>query len=138
MEVDDIRLESDILVYLGGRLDNVCEVFNRIFKTNNLCLWGTEWDIPKYAGSSTRRIWGGGRVDMMFGNNEMYLPVELKYYANAEGYYQIRRYVDMIKEKAKEKDVRGILLCKYATKSLKELEIDDDIAIIQLEPWKVW
>ena len=135
MNVDDIRLESDIFVYLGSRLNAFEEIINRIFGTQNISFWGTEWDIPKYHGS--RRIWGGGRVDMMFGNSKMLVPTELKYEANANAYYQIERYVDMIKEKEK-KEINGILLCVHATKSLKELEIDDNIAIIQLSPWKVW
>lgn len=135
MDIKDIKLESDILVYLGGRLDNVCELFNRIFETKNIKFYGTEFDIPKYYGN--RRIYGGGRVDMLFYNNKMEIPVELKYDANANAYWQIRNYVDMIKERTTQ-EVNGILLCKHATKSLKELKIDDDIAIIQLDPWKVW
>lgn len=135
MNIKDIRLENDIFVYLGSCLSGVYEVFNIIFGTKNISLWGTEWDIPKYHGRT--RVYGGGRVDMMFGNNEMMIPTELKYEANANSYYQIRKYVDMIKEREK-KEINGVLICKHATKSLKELKIDNDIAIIQLEPWKVW
>lgn len=137
MDVNDIRLENDIFVYLGNHLSGVYEVFGKIFGTKNITLWGTEWDIPKY--HLHRRIYGGGRVDMMFGNNEILIPTELKYEANVDSYYQIRRYVDMIKEKEiKNKEVNGVLLCKHATKSLKNLKIDDDIVVIQLVPWKVW
>lgn len=135
MKVNDIRLENDIYVYLGCYLPGVYEVFNKIFETNNISLWGTEWSIPKY--HRTRRIYGGGRVDMMFGNNEMLIPTELKYDANADSYYQIRNYVDMIKENEK-KEVNGVLICVHATKSLKKIKVDNDIVIIQLNPWEVW
>lgn len=135
MNVEDIRLENDIYVYLGSKLNAVEEVINRIFGTQNITFLGTEWDIPKYHYS--RRIYGGGRVDMMFANSEMLVPTELKYEANASSYGQIKKYVDMIKEKEK-REVNGILLCVHATKSLKQLDIDDNIAIIQLSPWKVW
>lgn len=139
MNIEDIRLESDISVFIGNRLNIFEEIINKMFGTKYISFWGTEWDIPKYHRYYHQRIYGGGRVDMMFGNSAMCVPVELKYDGNANGYYQIRKYVDMIKEREKEDvEVNGILICKHATKSLKELKIDDDIAVIQLEPWKVW
>lgn len=135
MNIEDIRVENDIYVYLGTKLEAVCEVLNMIFDTKNVRLYGTEWDIPKYGGG--RRIYGGGRVDMMFGNNKMNIPMELKYDGNENGYWQLRRYVDMVKE-GYNGETNGVLLCKHATKGLKQMKIDNDIVVIQLEPWKVW
>lgn len=134
MQINDIRVENDILVYLGGRLENTCEIINRIFDTKNIKFYRTEYPVTNYC---RYRTWSGGRVDMLFYNTEMEVPVELKYDANANSYHQIRKYVDLLKKRT-NKEVNGILLCKHATKSLKQLKIDNDIAIIQLEPWKVW
>ena len=137
MNINDIRLESDILFYLGGKLNNFCELINKIFNTTNIEFVGTEFDINKYFMHKKRKYTRGGRVDIMFSNDKMIVPVELKYNASIDGYYQIRRYIDMIKSNT-NREVNGILLCKYATKTLKKFDIDDDILVFELYTGEVW
>lgn len=135
MGISDIKVESDIMFYLGGRYEQFKETINKIFGTHNIDFYGTEYDIPKYYGG--RRQYGGGRCDMLYGNSEMLVPVELKYEAYSNGYLQLKRYIKLLEERSK-KEINGILVCYKATKSLKELKIDDNVAIIELSTGKVW
>jgi hypothetical protein len=135
MLIDDIHKEKDILLYLGSRLDNFKKYINSVFSTNNIECWGTEYDIPKY--DTYRRIYGGARVDLMFGNDEMLVPIELKYDGNANGYQQIKRYVNLLQERTNKK-VNGVLMCVNATRSLEETNVDENILIIELSTGKAW
>ena len=135
MTLDEIYKEKDILLYLGSRLENFKNYINNVFQTRNIEFWGTEYDIPVY--NAHGRIYGGGRVDLMLGNREMIVPIELKYDGNASGYDQIKRYVKLLEEKS-DKKINGVLLCMHVTKSLKELNIANNILIIELSTGKAW
>lgn len=137
MSLNDIRLENDILLYLGTRFDAFKEIINKIFGTNDIEFYGTEYDIGRYYGGNSKWFPRRGRVDMMFKNKEMVVPVELKTTANIDGYYQLENYMNVL-EQEENREVNGILLCYSATKKLKEMKISNNIAIIELSTGKVW
>ena len=72
----------------------------------------------------------------------MLVPIELKYNGNANGYCQLKKYVDLTKKRKNkyDKKVKGILFCYNTTKELKDFknDKDKDVIIIDLSLGEAW
>ena len=135
MNIEDIKSEKDIYLFIGARFEWFKDFLNKIFKTMGLQFYGSE---VRLRGEYFRRGYytGGGYVDLMYVNEEMVIPIELKYTGDVHGYGQLEKYMELIKKSTKRK-VCGVLICKKATKSLKEVD-DGNIMFIELETGRCW
>ena len=149
MSGNDIHSEKDILMFIGSKFEAFKDIINKLCKTENIEFYGSEYSIPLYEEYKTtfssgytytgyKKVYGGGRTDIMYGNDECIAPVELKYKASYTSYEQLKRYINLLKTQGEDRKITGILVCYETTYTLREEEIDDDIYVIELSTGKVY
>ena len=132
MDIQNLRTENDILLYIGSKIKEFKSIINYIFGTKDINIYGTEYELPhRY------RTTCGKRVDIMFFNSNMYIPIELKRIGNESGYNQLKEYIEILKTSS-NKEINGVLICIKATKQLKQKKLDNNISIIELSTGRAW
>ena len=135
MLIEDINNEKDILMFVGSRYKQAEVMLNKLFDEKDIEFISTEYSIPKYEGR--RKVYGGGRADIMYAGKNIAIPIELKYKANDDSVKQLNKYINGLKELTTQK-VKGLIMCKYMTHSLKYSNIGDDIYILELTTGKLY
>lgn len=117
--MSEAQVRQFILYNLDWFIDKLEEMFrNKLNVAKKIRFCGEEFSLPKL--KNGKRIYGGGRVDLMFSSDDIMIPVELKQKANFKSIEQLNHYVDLCLELYDKKSF-GILVCYNCTAELMQM-----------------
>ena len=133
-EIGFLINENDITGYIFYKYKSFIEMLNKLLKTNDSKFLGSEYSLPLY--DSKRKIYGGGRVDLMFKSNDYLIPIELKKEVNDNAINQLIGYMELVK-KLYNCNVKGIAIGIKTTKKVRR-KTNEDIYILDLSLGEIY
>lgn len=116
--INEIETEKELLLYLASLGNNFNYAINKIIELvtgekRKVEYVGCEYSLPYF--QNGKKIYGGGRVDLMYSCDDYIVPIELKLKGTEKGIKQCNKYVELCEKLYPGYQTIGVLISSSGT-----------------------